>query len=262
MAASTKRSNARRAAFNKPEPQALRLVANDASAPNNRVPTQKPIVLKAQNPTQRFYIKELETGDSSFVFATGPAGTGKTYIAVCHMIQQYREGNIKKMILSRPNVGAGDDLGFMPGSLIEKMAPWTRPLLDVFAEFYSTYEIEKMLKEETLEIAPLVFCRGRTFKRALIVLDEAQNCSVEQMQMFLTRIGEGSRMIVTGDTRQHDRGTGVSGLADILAKLDRRREAAGDPEEPGKIGNFNCFKFTDRDVVRHHAIGQVLDLYS
>jgi phosphate starvation-inducible PhoH-like protein len=250
--------------------------------------TTKPaIVLTAQTPTQKVYLRKLGKRHHDILFATGPAGTGKTYLAVVHAIKELRAGNIKKIVITRPNVGAGDDLGHLPGTLIEKMAPWMQPVLDVFKEYYEVHEVERMIRDEVIEIAPLVFMRGRTLKEAFIIGDEMQNATPEQMKMFLTRIGEGSIMVITGDLHQHDRPPGhVSGLADFLDRFHARDglnvalppaigEANGHPfanddesytsdynAQPEERSRIGIVSFSLSDVVRHEVIGEVLAIYA
>jgi phosphate starvation-inducible PhoH-like protein len=258
---------------------------------------QRPITHKkalpkitAQTTRQKVYMRKLAKGHHDILIASGPAGTGKTYLAVLEAIKEYRAGNIDKIIVTRPNVGAGDDLGHLPGSLIEKMAPWMQPILDVFKECYEVHEVERMLRDEIIEISPLVFMRGRTFKNAFVIADEMQNTTVEQFKMFLTRIGENSRMVITGDMEQHDRGHERSGLEDFLTRWYAKQEAAVErdvplaalhvsavasdeddvleltdvfdrPAEPrihDRIGHIN---FTREDVVRHAVISEVLAIY-
>jgi phosphate starvation-inducible protein PhoH len=243
--------------------------------------TTKPAIsITAQTPTQKTYLRKLAKRHHDILLVTGPAGTGKTYLAVVQAIKELRAGTIKKIIITRPNVGAGDDLGHLPGTLIEKMAPWMQPVLDVFKEFYEVHEVERMIRDEVIEIAPLVFMRGRTLKNAFIVADEMQNATIEQMKMFLTRIGENSIMVITGDMEQHDRPAGqVSGLTDFIERFTARdglRAALPDalgaanddesytsdwnatPEDRGRIGFVS---FSRSDVVRHAVIEEVLNLY-
>lgn len=238
----------------------------------------KPLApLKANTNNQKAYLKKLRGQRHDILFAVGPAGTGKTYMAVRDAIEKFQRGDITKIVITRPNVATGDDLGYLPGSLTEKMAPWTRPIIDVFMEAYSAHEVQRMIQSEEIEIAPLAYMRGRTFKNALIIADEMQNATPEQMKMLMTRIGENSRMIITGDTEQFDRrelGT-ESGLADITRRLAAR--AAQQGELPGfitqgreeaayapinqrweRIGIVNLGR---DDVVRHPVIEEVLDLY-
>ncbi len=253
MLVSKGKSNARRTSFSHhSEAPSLKLVSDNPGSAS-----KKEVVLKARTPGQRFYIKELLEGSAPFVIATGPAGTGKTYAAVLYAIKLLRTGKIKKIIITRPNVGAGDDLGFLPGDVDSKMAPWMNPILDAFHEYYSAYEVDLMIKAKTIEMAPLVFMRGRTLKNAIVIGDEMQNATPEQMKMFLTRIGEGSRYIVTGDMEQWDReqvASGVSGLNDLMNRLAKR-----DPEAPTA---FAVFPLGARDVVRHEAIPEVLEAYA
>lgn len=228
--------------------------------------------LKGNTPNQKAYLNKLKNQHHDILFVTGPAGTGKTYMAVRVAIEQFQKGEITKIVITRPNVSTGDDLGYLPGTLTEKMAPWTRPIIDVFTEAYSTHEVQRMIANEEIEIAPLAYMRGRTFKNALIIADEMQNSTPEQMKMLLTRIGENSRMIITGDTEQFDRRElrTESGLADITRRLNNRFDA--EPALPGfitdgqprvahrweRIGIVNLKRC---DVVRHPVIEEVLDLY-
>lgn len=184
--------------------------------------------------------------------AVGPAGTGKTYLAMLAAIQALRAGDVDRIVLSRPAVGVDDEKhGFLPGDLNQKMEPWTRPLFDVFREFYNAKDLARMLDDGTIEISPLAFMRGRTFKNAWIVADEMQNATPGQMKMLLTRIGEGSRIIVTGDVEQADRTVDNNGLIDLCTRL----QAQG-------VGGIAVSQMTGRDVQRHPIIERVLSLYS
>lgn len=251
------KSNARRSVF----PQNEVPIHTGEGASEYSPKALKPVDIKARTSGQRFYIKELLHGGATFVIAAGPAGTGKTFLAVLYAIQELRAGNIKKVVISRPNVGAGDDLGFLPGDIDSKMLPWIQPIIDVFHEYYSPYQVDRMIKDKVIEVAPLVYIRGRTFKKSLVILDEAQNTTPDQMLAFLTRVGEGSRYIITGDTNQHDQKAGRSGLADLLAKFDMRFEDSDDDEAVAG-SHFSVFKFGLRDVVRHPAVVEVLELYA
>ena len=163
------------------------------------------VSLYARSPNQQTYLQKLQDETKSIVLAIGPAGTGKTMLAVQNGIKQFQEGLVDKIIVTRPAVSVDEDLGFLPGTLNEKMAPWTRPIFDVLGEYYQTKDIAKMLEEGVIEISPLAYMRGRTFKNAYIIADEMQNATVNQMKMLLTRLGEGSKMVVTGDLAQADR---------------------------------------------------------
>ena len=177
----------------------------------------KRVELLPRNTAQENYVEALL--EKRMVFAVGPAGTGKTLLAVLRAIKALREQEITKIILTRPAVSVDEKHGFLPGDLNAKMEPWTRPIFDVFEEYYGLQETKRMLDEGTIEIAPLGFMRGRTFKNAYVIADEMQNATPDQTKMLLTRIGEGSSMIITGDLRQHDRGFDKNGLKDFLERL-------------------------------------------
>ena len=201
---------------------------------------------------QEEYIDLLLNPKKLVVIATGPAGTGKTMLAVMAAIKAFKERKIQKIIVTRPAVGVDDEQhGFLPGDLNSKMAPWTRPIMDVVQEYYSARDIANMLDEQTIEIAPLAYMRGRNFKNAWIIFDEAQNATVNQMKMVLTRLGEGSRLVVTGDLNQLDRKFSTdNGLRDFIARLSN--------SDSGMISNVD---FGRRDVQRHPVVAEVLKLY-
>ena len=159
--------------------------------------------LHGRTPRQVNYLQEIQ--DHDITFGIGPAGTGKTLLAVQMGIKLFQEGKIDKIIVTRPAVSVDEDIGFLPGDLNEKMAPWTRPIFDVLGEYYQTKQIAAMLEEGIIEISPLAYMRGRTFKNAYIIADEMQNATQNQMKMLLTRLGENSKMVVTGDLAQADR---------------------------------------------------------
>lgn len=192
----------------------------------------------------------LEDRDIDIVFAVGPAGTGKTMISTLAGIKGLRAGKIEKFIVTRPAVSVDEQHGFLPGTLQEKMAPWTRPIFDIFEEYYRSDQIEYMLKENKIEIAPLAYMRGRTFKNAFIIADEMQNATDNQMKMLLTRIGDGSKLVVTGDLAQHDRGYESNGLKMFI---DRLLEKGSD--------KIKLVEFTSRDIERHPVVEEVLRLY-
>jgi phosphate starvation-inducible PhoH-like protein len=202
-----------------------------------------------KNVAQEDYLALLDDPHKDIVFASGPAGTGKTMIAVLAAIRALKAGEIDKIVVTRPAVSVDEQHGFLPGTLVEKMAPWTRPIFDVFEEYYSPKEIESMIAENIVEIAPLAYMRGRTFKNAIIIADEMQNATVNQMKMLLTRIGTGSRIIVTGDLAQHDRGFDNNGLKDFIGRLSTNSHRIG------------AVEFTQEDVERHPAVKEVLKIY-
>jgi phosphate starvation-inducible PhoH-like protein len=202
-----------------------------------------------QNLAQEDYLALLDDLSVDIVFATGPAGTGKTMIAVLTAIKALKEGVCEKIVVTRPAVSVDEQHGFLPGTLVEKMAPWTRPIFDVFEEYYSPKEIEHMISENIIEIAPLAYMRGRTFKNAWILADEMQNATPNQMKMLLTRIGTNSRIIVTGDVTQHDRGFEANGLRDFIARI------------PTNNTRIDAVQFEHSDVERHPAVKEVLAIY-
>lgn len=202
---------------------------------------------------QERYIELLTDPARTIIFATGPAGTGKTMLAVLAALRALKNGECKKIVITRPAVGVDDEKhGFLPGDLNQKMEPWTRPIFDYMGEYMRPQEIARMLDEQIVEISPLAFMRGRTFKNAWIIADEMQNATPSQMKMLLTRLGEGSRMVVTGDTRQADRKDPDNGLLDfkqIVADYD------------GKLLHISGVEFEARDIRRHPAVTEVLKIY-
>lgn len=212
----------------------------------------RPIQLIPKSFNQEQYILALLDVDTDIVIGTGPAGTGKTYLAMQAAIKSLRSGECDKIILTRPAVGVDDEKhGFLPGDINQKMEPWTRPLLDVLHEYYTTKEIVHMLEEQIIEIAPLAFCRGRNFKNSWIVLDEAQNATPSQIKMIMTRIGVGSKIVITGDIEQTDRKTTENGLLDLQNRLRK-----------GTIPGLQLCTFELKDVQRHKIIEHVLKLYA
>jgi len=207
------------------------------------------VVMTARNSNQKTYLQKLQEESTSIVFAIGPAGTGKTMLAVMHGIKLYQEGLVDKIIVTRPAVSVDEDLGFLPGTLNEKMAPWTRPIFDVLGEYYKAQDIAKMLEEGVIEISPLAYMRGRTFKNAYIIADEMQNATVNQMKMLLTRLGENSKMVVTGDLAQADR-VNDNGLINFCNLLKNKQ-----------MKHIDIVQFDHKDIERHDAVKEVLSLY-
>ena len=208
------------------------------------------VSLYARSPNQQIYLQKLQDETKSIVLAIGPAGTGKTMLAVQNGIKQFQEGLVDKIIVTRPAVSVDEDLGFLPGTLNEKMAPWTRPIFDVLGEYYQTKDIAKMLEEGVIEISPLAYMRGRTFKNAYIIADEMQNATVNQMKMLLTRLGEGSKMVVTGDLAQADR-LSDNGLIDFCNLLEQKEY----------LEHIDIIRFDNKDIERHNAVKEVLAVY-
>ena len=182
------------------------------------------------------------------VIGTGPAGSGKTMLA-CQVALEHVAA--RKVVLTRPIVAADEELGFLPGDMDQKMEPWTRPLFDVLHEYYSPRETAKMLEEQIIEISPLAFMRGRTFKNAYIVADEMQNATPGQMKMLLTRIGEGTKIVVTGDVEQTDKNKSNNGLFDLYERLCKNN-----------VNKISVCEFDTTDIQRHRIISDVLNLYN
>jgi phosphate starvation-inducible PhoH-like protein len=205
-----------------------------------------------RNLSQETYLELLKNSKKYIVFAIGPAGTGKTMLAVKMAIKQLKEGVINKIIITRPAVSVDEQHGFLPGTLNQKMEPWTRPIFDVFEEHYHPKEIAGMLEDNIIEISPLAYMRGRTFKNAYIIADEMQNATPSQMKMLLTRIGENSRMVVTGDLQQADRPS-QNGLLDFC---DLYNEQGGE-----QYRNIGIVHFQTQDVERHPVVRDILKIY-
>jgi len=202
---------------------------------------------------QGLYVKHLSDSRVPLVFGIGPAGSGKTLFACATAIEHYKKGLVNKIVLTRPLVSVEEeDLGFLPGSVFNKMEPWTRPIFDVFYEYCSKKEIEFMLKNGDIEISPLAYMRGRTFKRSFIIADEMQNSSPNQMLMLLTRVGEDSKMVVTGDLKQSDLPDAKNGLRDFLLKWRTYPFSQ----------SIQVVEFNTTDVCRSKIVSLVLDLYN
>lgn len=205
---------------------------------------------KPKNASQGRYIRALEKIDNKIIIATGPAGTGKTLFATEYGLRQYLAGKYEKIIFTRPAVSVDEDLGYLPGTLEEKMAPWIRPIYDILYRFLSVAEVSYMINEKKIEIAPLAYMRGRTFKNTWIIADEMQNSSQNQMKMLLTRLGENSRMVITGDLDQHDRVGEINGLQDFLEKFRGCRS-----------NSISSIEFETRDIEREEVVKEILDIY-
>jgi phosphate starvation-inducible PhoH-like protein len=206
---------------------------------------KKTIVPRSQ--TQIGYMQSLARDD--IIFALGPAGTGKTYVAVAQAVSQLISGSVQRLILSRPAVEAGERLGFLPGDMKDKVDPYLRPLYDALYDCLPAEQVERRIASGEIEVAPLAFMRGRTLADAFVILDEAQNTTVAQMKMFLTRFGMNSRMVVCGDPKQVDLPPpGTSGLADAVARLEG-------------VDGIHVVRFTAADVVRHPIVGRIVEAY-
>ncbi|MBP2458258.1 phosphate starvation-inducible PhoH-like protein [Clavibacter michiganensis] len=196
---------------------------------------------------QKRYVQAID--ESTIVFGIGPAGTGKTYLAMAKAVQALQRKEVERIILTRPAVEAGERLGYLPGSLTDKIDPYLRPLFDALNEMMDPELVPKLMASNTIEVAPLAYMRGRTLNNAFVVLDEAQNTTPEQMKMFLTRLGFGSKMVVTGDITQVDLPTGSSGLQLVTRVLDG-------------MDDIHFSRLTSDDVVRHTLVGRIVDAYT
>ena len=210
--------------------------------------TKAKVDLIPKNISQETYIEHLEDPRTHIVFAVGPAGTGKTLLATMAGIQALKQGDVKRIVITRPAVSVDEQHGFLPGTLVEKMQPWILPILDYFYEYYSKAQVAAMIEQGVIDIVPLAFMRGRTFRHSWIIGDEFQNSTPNQMKMLLTRIGEGSKIVVTGDVHQHDRGFEVNGLKDVIHRLGNR-------------AGIELCEFGTGDIERHHLIDVILDMY-
>lgn len=203
-----------------------------------------------KNFSQERYVGLLKQKSKKIVVATGPAGTGKTLFATEYGVRNFLLGVYEKLIFTRPSVSVDEDLGYLPGTLEEKMAPWVRPIYDILYQFISPKEVTALMEDKVIEIAPLGYMRGRTFKNCWIVADEMQNSTISQMKMLLTRLGENSRLVITGDLEQYDRQNELNGLDDFLNKFRGKRSTS-----------ISSFEFQRSDIQREDVVKEVLDIY-
>jgi phosphate starvation-inducible PhoH-like protein len=205
---------------------------------------------KPKNDSQTYYATLLKQKSKKIVVATGPAGTGKTLFATEHGVKMFLTGQYEKLIFTRPSVSVDEDLGYLPGTLEEKMSPWVRPIYDVLYNFITPKEVTSLMEDKIIEIAPLGYMRGRTFKNCWIVADEMQNSTVAQMKMLMTRLGENSRLVITGDLEQYDRINETNGLEDFLTKFKGKRSSS-----------ISSIEFYKSDIQREEVVREVLDIY-
>ncbi len=218
-----------------------------AESSQDGLPTPRRVILP-RSPAQADMIAALKS--KPLVFGMGPAGTGKTYLAVAAAVSALTEGKVERIILSRPAVEAGERIGFLPGDMKEKVDPYMQPLYDALQDCLPSRQLARMYEDKTIEIAPLAFMRGRTLQRAFVVLDEAQNATIPQMKMFLTRLGQDSRMAITGDESQVDLpNPSASGFIDAIRRLRG-------------IGSVGLTQFTEADVVRHPLVAEIIRAYN
>jgi phosphate starvation-inducible protein PhoH and related proteins len=229
------------------EPTLEGIIAGDVDAPPVMIRTRRKTIVP-RSATQIDYMKALANQD--IIFALGPAGTGKTYVAVAQAVSQLITGSVQRLILSRPAVEAGERLGFLPGDMKEKVDPYLRPLYDALYDCMPPEQVERRIASGEIEIAPIAFMRGRTLADAFVILDEAQNTTPAQMKMFLTRFGQNSRMVICGDPRQVDipGGDSMSGLKDAVDRLEG-------------VEGMAMIRFGAADVVRHPIVGRIVEAY-
>jgi phosphate starvation-inducible PhoH-like protein len=201
---------------------------------------------------QQTYVDYIKNRNVSVVFGVGPAGSGKTLFACSSAIQELKQGYVDRIIITRPIISVDEELGFLPGSIEQKMNPWTRPIFDIFSDFISHYEMKHMIDNGIIEISPLAFMRGRTFKRCFIIADEMQNSSPSQMKMLLTRLGDDSRMVVTGDLKQSDR-SNDNGLYDFINRFQMF--------ESTKFNSIQYVELNDHDIQRSAVVSSILKIY-
>ena len=201
--------------------------------------------------SQKKYLKSMNAPENKLIFGIGPAGTGKTLFACSYAVEQMKSGNVKKILMTRPIVPVEEDIGFLPGKLNSKMEPWVRPIFDILEEYYSHRDITTMMQSGIIEIAPLGYMRGRTFKNAIVIADEMQNSTPNQMLMITTRIGENSKLLITGDLDQSDR-IENNGLKEIMEKIENYK---------GDKNNIQLCKFTKGDIQRSEIVTTILNIY-
>ena len=218
--------------------------------PRFRDTHHKRVQIYPKNLSQETYLLKLNDPQKMIIFAIGPAGTGKTMLAVQWAIDQLKYGEADKVVITRPAVSVDEQHGFLPGDLNQKMEPWTKPIMDVFSDNYSARDIETMIREGVIEVSPLAYMRGRTFKKAVIIADEMQNATPSQMKMLLTRLGQKSKMVVTGDLQQADRPSN-NGLLEFLKLFNNFKENR----------YVDVCHFTAGDIERHEAVKEVLAIY-
>ena len=204
-------------------------------------------------PNQLAYLKTLSTSSKSVFLVTGPAGSGKTALACRHAAKLLKKKKIKKMVITKPAVSVDEEHGFLPGDLKKKMTPWLLPMLDALGENIEKTQIDSLIAKDVIEIAPIAYMRGRTFKDCFILADEMQNSTPVQMKMVMTRLGDNSKMVITGDMDQNDRQMQENGLFDFVSKLE-------DYEE--QLEHIEQIVLENRDIMRHEAIKEILDVYS
>lgn len=230
------------------ETNTLRLLINEdnQTAMTHHIKLSRKAIA-ARNDKQALFLNSIDSND--ITFAVGPAGTGKTYLAVAKAIESFEKGEVQRLIFVRPAVEAGEKLGFLPGDLVEKVLPYLRPVYDALYEMVGFKETQKLIQSDIIEVLPLAFMRGRTLNESFIILDEAQNTTIMQMKMFLTRMGFGSKTVITGDMTQIDLPKGVDSGLEHAVNLFK------------KIPDISIHRFTSSEVVRHPLVSKIVDCY-
>ena len=229
-----------------------------SASPREKLPESK--LTRPKNVRQEKYIELLKNHACRILLATGPAGTGKTVFACEYGLWGLLKGHYNKLIFTRPLVSVDEEFGFLPGTMEEKMAPWIRPIYDVLVQYISQKELDMMMEEKIIEIIPLGFMRGRTFKHSWIVADEMQNSTHSQTKMLLTRIGQGSKMVITGDLQQCDYSY-YNGLSDFLHLLHKTTNTTTTEEEKEVQKKIVHFEFQNGDIQRDPVVAEILDIY-
>lgn len=213
------------------------------------------VIYEPRNPKQIKYLELLKNSKYPLIVAEGPAGTGKTLFACQHALQQLHDKHIKKVVITRPTVATDEGIGFLKGGLKEKMLPWMAPIMDIFREYYNKEKLDQMMDDDIIEIAPITYLRGRTFKSSFMIADEMQNATPMQMKMVITRLGENSRFVITGDTRQSDI-RGKNGLADFIERLDYSL-----PNHEMYEKGIGLVRFNTSHIQRHPLLTTISELY-
>lgn len=206
--------------------------------------------LTPKNQAQDEYVKHLYDQNKKIIFAVGPAGTGKTFLAVLRAIEEFKSGQVKKIVITRPAVSVDEKHGYLPGDINDKMQPWIMPVLDTLNEEWGARSVRKMMEDGTIEVCPLAFMRGRNFRDCFVLADEMQNSTPSQSLMCMTRLAENSRLVVTGDLDQHDRGFDINGLSDFLERIQNHH-----------LKNIAVVRFGREHVERSEIVQEVLDIY-
>lgn len=211
----------------------------------------KKVTISPKNDKQQEYINLMNDIHTHVIVATGPSGTGKTLLAVSKGAEEFTDRQFDKIVITRPAVSVDEEHGYLPGDLLEKMDPWMKPITDILASYFSRQQLEYFMKEEKIEVAPLAYMRGRTFKHCWVIADEMQNATREQVKMLLTRLGEGSKFILTGDLDQADNGFENNGLAHFMDRL----------VSYGATDYIKYIEFSHADIERHPVVREVLEIY-